>query len=325
MDSDIHVLTWDPVCQRSTSIAAQLRQPLETIHYLSYRRPWIAPVKYPLQAATTLRSLFRRRPRTVMVSNPPPFAAACVWLYSALTGGNFVVDAHTGVFLEPKWRPFRPINRFLMRRAALTLVTNEALQQQVQDWGGRAFVLPDPLPPMTRPAERFPLDRRQFNIAAIFSFYEDEPIDEMLAVRNLPSDVQIYITGDASRVSRQTRDRLSAQLTLCGFIPRAQYDALLWQCDAVIVLCTRPHTLLCGAYEAVAAGKPVMTSRSEAMQRYFRAGTVVVENTTQGIEDGIAMLRGRCSELTRAVIELRGQLEHEWRQTFARCLEAIDE
>lgn len=319
----IHVLTWDPVCQRSASIATQLGRPLETIHYLGYRRPWLAPVKYPLQAATTLTSLFRRRPPVVMVSNPPPFAAWTAWVYCALTGSSLVIDAHTGVFLEPKWRPFRSLNRFLMRRAALNLVTNGTLRRQVEEWGGRGFVLPDPLPDASPPAAAFPLSPHHFNVAAVFSFYEDEPVTEMLSVRRLPPDVHVYVTGDASRVPGASRARISPQMTLCGFLPRAEYEALLWSCDAVLVLCTRPHTLLCGAYEAVAAGKPLITSESEDMRAYFRQGTIFVENTTAGIEEGIRRMRERKRELSHEMDLLRESLRNEWQETFRECLETI--
>lgn len=100
-DPDVAVLTWDPVCQRSVSLAQRLREPLETIHYLGYRRPWMAPIKYPLQAATTWEWLQRRRPAAVMVSNPPPFAAGVVWAYCAPRNIPFIIDAHTGVFPKP--------------------------------------------------------------------------------------------------------------------------------------------------------------------------------------------------------------------------------
>ncbi|HYD46840.1 MAG TPA: glycosyltransferase [Terriglobales bacterium] len=324
-DNGIHVLTWDPVCQRSVSIADRLGKELETIHYFGYRRPWIAPVKYPLQAARTLQSLFEQRPKVVMVSNPPPFAAWTVWLYCKATGSKFVLDAHTGVFLEPKWRPFLPLNRFLMQRAAMTLVTNKALQKRVNQWGGRGFVLPDPLPQTAPAAARFPFDRRwQFNIAAVFSFYEDEPVDEMLSVRRLPADTRVYVTGDSNRVSRHLKRQLSQQVHLCGFVPRSQYDALLATCNAVICLCTRPHTLLCGAYEAVAAGKPLITSESEAMRQYFRSGTIFVDNSTAGIEHGIRMARLRHHELTTKMVQLREDLRREWNNTFNQCLAAIE-
>src|SRR5689334_9195367 len=110
----LELLTWDPVCQRSVSIAERLGQPLHTVHYLAYRRPAIAPIKYVLQFVKTMFLLRALRPTMTVVSNPPPFAALTAWLHHKLHGGHFAIDAHTGVFLEPKWRAFAPLNRFLI-------------------------------------------------------------------------------------------------------------------------------------------------------------------------------------------------------------------
>lgn len=319
----IEVLTWDPVCQRSVSIAEQLGKPLHTVHYLAYRKPAVAPIKYPLQFAKTLQLLRRLAPAVTMVSNPPPFAALTAWMHHRAHGGRFVLDAHTGVFLEPKWKPFAPLNRFLMRRAALTLVTNEGLCDVVRAWGGRPFVLPDPLPRLSHATAPFPFEPGRFNISAVFSFYEDEPVDEFLAVRRLPPDMRIFVTGNSARVARTAREALPPAIQLTGFLSRDRYDALIGQCDAVLVLCTRPHTMLCGAYEAAAAGKPLITSESAAMRSEFRLGTIFVENTTRSIEDGLREMRDRHAALAREMRDLVEGMRVSWRQRFDACLGAL--
>jgi glycosyltransferase involved in cell wall biosynthesis len=319
----IEVLTWDPVCQRSVSIAERLQKPLHTVHYLAYRRPAVAPIKYPLQFAKTLQLLKHLRPAVTMVSNPPPFAALTAWLHHRAHGGKFVLDAHTGVFLEPKWKPFAPLNRFLMRRAALTLVTNEGLSDTVRSWGGRPYILPDPLPRLATPSTPYPFEPGRFNVSAVFSFYEDEPIDAFLNVRRLPQDMQIFMTGDSSRIPRSTRQSLPETIRLTGFLSRERYDALINQCDAAVVLCTRPHTMLCGAYEAAAAGKPLVTSESTAMRSEFSRGTVFVENTTQSIEDGLRQVREKHAELTREMQDLVVQMRTSWQRRFDGCLDLL--
>jgi len=314
------LLTWDPACRRSVSMARELGVPLQTIHYLWYRRPWVAPLKYALQTVATLRWLHSNRPGLVVVQSPPPFAAWVVWLYCRLSSASFVIDAHTGLFLEPKWRAFLPLSRLLMRSAALTLVTNEALRVRVQAWGANAFVLPDPLPDLVQSDDRFPLDPTHFNVAAVFSFYEDEPVEEVLSVRHLPPDMRVYVTGDSTRVPERLRRRLSPQVTLTGFLPRARFDSLILSCDAVVVLCTRPHTLLCGAYESVAAGKPLLTSHSDAMRAYFRGGTLFTDNSTLGIESGLADLYQRRAALEAEMRDARRRLRAGWRRTCVQFL-----
>lgn len=317
------LLSWDPVCQRSDSISAETGVPLRTIHYLFYRRPWIAPLKYLLQAAATFAWLARRRPALVVVTSPPPFAALVVRAWCALSGARYAIDAHTGIFLEPKWRPFLPLSRALSRGAVLTIVTNDALRETVESWGARGFVLPDPLPDPPPERERFPLDPSKVNVAAVFSFYEDEPVDEMLSVANLPADMHVWVTGDSSRVSERQRAALSPQVTLTGFLPRARYDSLLSRCDAVIALCTRPHTLLCGAYEAVAAHKPLVTSESKAMRHHFRKGVVWTGNSTTEIESALREVAARRSELAAEMSEADREMRGDWQRTCERLLDEL--
>jgi glycosyltransferase involved in cell wall biosynthesis len=157
----------------------------------------------------------------------------------------------------------------------------------------------------------------------VFSFYEDEPIDEFLAVRRLPSDMQIFMTGDSSRVSRTVRSALPDAIRLTGFLSRQRYDALVEQCDAAIVLCTRPHTMLCGAYEAAAAGKPLVTSESDAMRAEFRRGTVFVANTTRAIEEGLREVRERHATLGCEMQELVAEMRVSWQRRFDECLQIL--
>jgi glycosyltransferase involved in cell wall biosynthesis len=229
------------------------------------------------------------------------------------------MDSHTGVFFEAKWRWLGFLNRFLSRRASLTIVTNAFLKQQVESWEARAFVLEDPLPVLLPSDTSYVVDPSYFNVIGIFSFYEDEPIEEMLAVRHLPEDVRIYMTGDSSRLKSGLKAGLSDHLVLTGFLSDEDYVALLRQCHAALVLCTRPHTLLCGAYEAVAAGKPLITSESAAMRAYFSKGTVFVDNTTASIETGIREARQRHDELAKHIAELRKELEQQWETRFTQC------
>ncbi|MFM7734358.1 MAG: glycosyltransferase, partial [Alphaproteobacteria bacterium] len=209
------------------------------------------------------------------------------------------------------------------RGAVLTIVTNDALRETVESWGGRGFVLPDPLPDPPPERERFPLDPTKVNVAAVFSFYEDEPVDEMLAVASLPDDMHVWITGDSSRVSERQRASLSPRVTLTGFLSRASYDSLLSRCDAVIVLCTRPHTLLCGAYEAVAAHKPLVTSESDAMRHHFRKGVVWTGNSTAEIEAALRQVAARRDELAAEMREADREMRADWQRTCDRLLDDL--
>ena len=323
--ANVRCLSWDPQSERMAQIARELEIPLETIHYLAYRRPSIAPLKYILQTAATLRSLARDWPDVVIVQSPPPFAPLAValarWLRPAM---RFVVDCHTGPFLEPKWQWLQPLSRFVSRQAALTLVSNDELRERVESWGAAAYVLSNPLPDLPRPTRRHPVDAASFNVVAICSFYEDEPIDELLRVRDLPRDVRLWVTGDSRRAPHRVIRRLSDRVTLCGFLDAGDYASLLGQADAALVLCTRPQTMLQGAVEAAALGKPLVTSESTVMRRTFTKGTVWVENTTASIEAGIREAQREHARLAREMAELATELRARFHEEFAELVRRVD-
>ena len=69
--------------------------------------------------------------------------------------------------------------------------------------------------------------------------------------------------------------------------------------DATIDLTTRENCLVCGAYQSIAAGKPMVLSKTRALQTFFPAGAVYTDNSAADIR--------RCIEKVLADRE-RGQL-----------------
>ena len=137
----VSFITWYPSCRRSDAIAAALGGPSHLIHYLGFKQPRYAALKYVAQTAVTWRRLWRDRSRCVLVASPPVVAALIVWLFCAVFRRQLVIDAHTGVFDDPRWTWALPLSRFLARRAVATIVTSEHLAREVERWGGRALVI----------------------------------------------------------------------------------------------------------------------------------------------------------------------------------------
>jgi glycosyltransferase involved in cell wall biosynthesis len=284
----------------------------------------VAPLKYLLQTAATVRSLARDWPDVVLMQNPPPFASLAVFLAQRLRPEmRVVMDCHTGPFLERKWRPLLPLTRFLARRAALTLVTNEHLRAVAESWGARAYVLSVPLPRLARPRRVYPVDGGAFNVAAVCSFSRDEPIAELLGIADLPPDVRVHVTGDHRRAPARLRRRRSSHVELCGFIDAADYTSLLEQSDAVLALCTSPHTILQGAADAASLGKPLVTSDWPEMRQVFRKGTVWVDDTTASIEAGIRAVRRDRAALAAEMGTLADELNAQWEMEFRELLRRL--
>jgi len=65
---------------------------------------WQMPVRYLVQTWQTWRILHREKPDIIFIQNPPIFAVLAVSLYTLFFGGRYVIDSHTGAFLDPHWR-----------------------------------------------------------------------------------------------------------------------------------------------------------------------------------------------------------------------------
>ena len=79
------MLAWAPH-SGGEGLAERLGVPNHFVHFLAFQRPWVAPAKYPLQTAATLRLLLHERPAVVVVQNPPVVAPLVVDLYARLSG-----------------------------------------------------------------------------------------------------------------------------------------------------------------------------------------------------------------------------------------------
>ncbi len=173
--------------------------------------------------------------------------------------------------------------------------------------------IPDPIPDLVRPAEVAPLNGA-FNVLFICSWAEDEPYLEVLrAAAALDSDIFIYITGNSRGKEQQLGTTLPANVVLTGYLHEQEFNALLFRCDVAMVLTTRDNCLLCGAYEGVAAGKPLLLSDTRALRNYFSKGAVYIENTADLIARGIEDSRSRHASIRQEVAELKNMRNSEYK------------
>lgn len=309
-------VAWAPYSRMSDTFMQELDGKLYCIHYLRFQSPPHAPLKYLLQALRTLHVLFRERPTAVHVQNPPFVAGLVVWLYSLLTGARFVLHYHSAAFGQA-WDWALPIQKFLARRAATNIVTNEHWADIIRGWGGHALVMLDPFLdlPQGRPFETAP----GYSVAVVGTFAPDEPLDAVLeAAASLP-DIQFYITGDTRKKPSDFFANAPPNVTFTGFLdPYQEYPGLLRAADAIMVLTTRNHTLQLGGCEAVAVGKPLITSDWPYLQEVFPKGTVYVAPTAESIRSGVLSARQNHDRLAAEIIDLRRESRAAWNQRLSQ-------
>ena len=93
----------------------------------------------------------------------------------------------------------------------------------------------------------------------------------------------------------------------------------------MLVLTTVDHTLQWGACEAVSLGKPVIISDWPFLRSYFHKGTVHVDNTEEGIYQGLLQMRRDLDRLGREVQELREERRLEWDLKYDELMAMIEQ
>ena len=307
-------VVWEPSNTRSATLAEQFGAECWYVHYLGLKRPWLAPFKYVLQAVRTWQLLARNKPKLIFVQNPPVFAPLAVWLYCLFSGASFVMDTHTGAFLEKKWRWLGFLHGFLARRARVSIVTNDYLAEIVHAWGGKTFIFPD-VPVEFPDAKR--MARAEHFVTVVNSFSYDEPLVEVLdAARELP-EIEFAITGDLSRCPPSVEESRPDNVRFTGFVSRREYVDMLYSSDAAVILTTENHTMQRGAYEAMSLGVPIITSDWPLLRKTFFKGAQFTDNTANSIANALRYLIDNKQQLKEDVAELKRQRRALWSEMLA--------
>jgi hypothetical protein len=297
--------------RRADTIAEKLGLESITIRWFHGRKFPIALARYAIQWLHTVLLLAWRRPRVVLVTNPPVFAALAVHVYALVFRARTVIDFHSGCFIEDHWRRWDRLQRFLARRAALNLVHNRDNARVMEAWEAPYVVLPS-IPPAIEVPRREAPPRDRPLVVYVCSFKSDEPVNALLeAARGLP-EVDFFISG---RAPEGVATRLPGNARLTGFLGDQEYNRLLAGADVMVALTTRSDTLLYGAQEAIALHKPLVISRTPTLEAYFPEGTVFTENAPGPLRDALREALGRKAELgaRMAAFDTRFRAEGEAR------------
>ena len=280
------------------------------------------PGKYPSLVGRTLRVLRRRRPTHLIVQCPSVVLGVLAATLRPLLGFRLIADLHNEA-VQPfnySGAAYLAAIRRIHRSADLGLVTNAGLETTVENNGGHPFVLPDRIPCLT-PALRELNDRR---VTFVCTYAPDEPWREVLKASSLlPPGTTVAVTG---RPPREAELLAGSRVHLTGFLDDDNYVDLLASSAVIMDLTAMPDCLVCGGYEAVALGRPLVTSDTAALRSYFRRGTVYTSHAPVALAAAVEHALGRRSELERQVPVLASELRSDWdarASTLARLLEEM--
>jgi glycosyltransferase involved in cell wall biosynthesis len=241
-----------------------------------------------------------------------------------LFGYYLVVDAHNeGV--RPFHRPgalVRWFTRGVLKRADATIVTNAALVQDVAAAGGRPLVLPDRLPePPPLPLKHEITDDAP-HVVVIATFWGDEPIAAIIEAAATMPEVRFAFTGDARKFDK-TGTELPPNVRLTGFLPDSAFWQLLAQAVVVCDLTLKSDCLVCGAYEALAVGKPMVLSDNPATRESFGPAAVLTGSAPDEIAQAVATAIQQRERLEANARDLREAFRTSWRTQAAATWDAI--
>jgi glycosyltransferase involved in cell wall biosynthesis len=316
-------LDWRPNNRRATSLAQDIGAQLYLAPNVLRRRIY-APLRYFYLAVWTMILLVRKRPQVIIASAPPPFCPITVFAYTRLSKCPYVVDAaHLATMGFWSRIPFGFwFNKMIMNNGLITLVHNERIKILTDQQGIDSIVLETKVPRLQTTGREHKREQSggDFAVMVPCSFDPDEPIGEVFEAASTMPETRFFITGDCSRLSEKRRQTCPANVTLTGFLSERDYDTMLRSVDAVLALSrdeypVRPRA----ASEAIAAEKPLIVSQNEGTQYHLGKGAVLIDNTADGITQGISRVKSRYGEFVRGMKQLREERARE----YARELQTL--
>jgi glycosyltransferase involved in cell wall biosynthesis len=282
-------------------------------------------VRYWELACRTLQELRRVRPRVLFVQNPSIMLAALAVILRPWFGYRLVIDAHNEA-VRPHIHDtglVRYLSRQLLRAADLTIVTNAELAKIVIGAGGRPAILHDRVPniELTSPP---PIENGVLRVAVICTFAPDEPLEEVFeAARLSVSGFRFFVTGRSERAPRELLKRKPSNVRLTGFLSEPDYWDLLRSVHAVVDLTAMPDCLVCGSYEAIAVGRPLVLTDTPAGCALFGKSACFTRNKAGEISAALRRLRDEYPSYVRGAVETRTSLGRSWDALAAKLLERV--
>lgn len=233
---------------------------------------------------------------------------------------KLITDVHTGPW-NTVWERIWYWNKFIMKNSYLAIVTNKYIKDVLKYKDVKFFILEDKVPDLTK-AKKLKL-KEGFNIAVVNTFSEDEPLDQvLLAAEKLPN-VNFYITGNLARAKPKFIENKPKNVFYTNFLPENKYVGLLKSVDGIMILTTRNHTILSGAYEAVAVNKPMVISNWPVLRDFFKKGATYTNNSTESIVNAVKILVKNRSKLKREVRILKQDFDKGWQEKFDRLMSLV--
>jgi glycosyltransferase involved in cell wall biosynthesis len=137
------------------------------------------------------------------------------------------------------------------------------------------------------------------------------------------TDFVFAVTGNDRKLSAEDRSIKPANVRLTGFLSEPDYWRLMQDSHAVLDLTLMPDCLVCGAYEALAAERPMILSDGVASRELFANVACFSQETEQDIGDAVIQMREHYETLSNRMGAEKAAFQTTWAARAANLMSAL--
>jgi len=320
--SELVFLAWSRNRGRSAEIAAALGGDAVCVfpHRLGGRRLFL--LRYLYSVAVTVRELARRRPKSLIATNPPVIPGLLAWMYAKVARAPFALDSHPTSFGAKNHVTSKRLlaaHRWLARRAAAVLVTTSDWADVVASWGARGLIVHEAPPPWTVPSL---VGDSRGRVLFVGVFGGDEPVDCVVQAAALRPDLDVWITGDLRRCPPRLRSTTPSNVTFVGYLAGSEYRQAVAAADVIVALTTEPTSIVRAGYEAVYARRPLVITDWPQGKEVFPCA-VATANDPQALATAIDVALTKAQRDHGRLENARVQQLSRWEQQEASLRQAL--
>ncbi|OBC05670.1 hypothetical protein A5788_09735 [Gordonia sp. 852002-50816_SCH5313054-c] len=139
-------------------------------------------------------------------------------------------------------------------------------------------------------------------VLAPLAYAHDEPIEEILEAARATPNIVWVLTGKAPK---GLMDTSPPNIIYPGYVSRDHYQALVANSALIVGLTTKESTMQSAGFEAIAAGKPFVTSDTRVLREYFENAAVYTSIDADEIAGNVTAVLQNIDDWTKRMAARR--------------------
>lgn len=217
---------------------------------------------------------------------------------------------------------YSKIKKMSFKCVDICIISNSGQLKDARMYCSNIHVLPDPIPVI---AAKTSLEAKKPYVVFVCSYDTDEPVYSICrATIELSKYINVYITGAAPTNIINHFSTDAPNVILTGFLPRNEYENLISGASCIISCTDEEGCLQSAGYEALALGVPYITSSKKSLVDYFGDCAIYVDNTKDGIINGVNQALDNIDIFKSNLARLRSTKKAEFDTSLLRLNKAVN-